>query len=93
MAISVLFTPPAMSAAQYDQAMQRLLATGALPSPGFIRHTCFGDAAKLSVLDVWESQATFDAFSKKLLPILAATGIDPGTPVIKPVHNMVPPAA
>ena len=89
MAISVLFTPPSMTAAQYD-AIRRLDASGAFALRGMLHHTCFGSGNKLSVHDVWESQAKFEAFGQKLMPILVAVGIDPGTPAIQPVHKIMP---
>jgi hypothetical protein len=38
---------------------------------------------------VWDSQAAFDAFGATLMPILGGAGIDPGEPVIAPVHNII----
>lgn len=90
MAISVLFNPPSMTAAQYDEISRRLEASGALPTPGMVHHTCFGSGNKLSVHELWESQATFEAFGKKLMPIMGAVGVDPGTPVVQPVHKIMP---
>jgi hypothetical protein len=90
MAISVLFNPPSMTAAQYDEIIRRLEKAGALALPGMLHHTCFGPGSMLSVHDVWESQATFDAFAQKLMPILGEVGVDPGTPAIQPVHKIMP---
>ena len=44
---------------------------------------------EINVFDVWESQATFDAFGATLMPILTALGVDPGTPMIATVHNII----
>lgn len=41
------------------------------------------------MFDVWDSQETFDAFGETLMPILAATGIDAGEPMISAVHNII----
>jgi hypothetical protein len=38
---------------------------------------------------VWDSQEAFDAFGETLMPILGAAGIDPGAPMISPVHNII----
>jgi len=91
MAVLIHFTPAAMSAAQYDEAMRRLEAGGTWPPPGLIHHTCFGSKDKLNVIDVWETQAQFEAFGQRLLPILADIGFNPGQPAISPVHNEVNP--
>jgi hypothetical protein len=41
------------------------------------------------VYDVWESQATFDAFARTLMPMLAERGIDAGQPDVMAVHNLI----
>ena len=43
------------------------------------------------VYEVWESQAAFEAFGPTLMPILAGAGIDPGTPDVMPLHNLINP--
>ena len=52
-------------------------------------HVCFGEGDGLQVFDVWESQEAFDKFGETLMPILAEKGIDPGEPVVAPVHNIL----
>ena len=32
-------------------------------------------------------------FGKTLMPILAEIGLDPGTPTLMPIHNIIKPAA
>jgi hypothetical protein len=41
------------------------------------------------VFDVWDSQESFAAFGETLMPILAEAGIDPGEPMVSPVHNII----
>jgi hypothetical protein len=43
----------------------------------------------IQVFDVWESEATFQAFGETLLPIMKDLGADPGQPQASPVHNMI----
>jgi hypothetical protein len=43
----------------------------------------------IQVFDVWESEASFQAFGKTLLPIMADLGADPGRPQTSPVHNLI----
>ena len=44
----------------------------------------------LRVFDVWESSDSFDEFVQTLMPILQELNIDPGTPEISEVHNIIP---
>jgi hypothetical protein len=54
-------------------------------------HVCFGEGDNLQVFDVWDSQEAFDEFGATLMPILEAHGVDPGTPMVAPVHNTISP--
>jgi hypothetical protein len=36
-----------------------------------------------------ERRASFEALGQTLVPIQAALGVDPGTPDVTPVHNIV----
>ena len=92
MAIGIYFSPPAMSAAQYDECIKALKKAGAGNPAGRSYHVAFGPNDKLMVFDVWTSQAAFDKFGKTLMPILQQLGIDPGTPAVMPVHKVILPA-
>jgi len=89
MAITVLFTPSAMNASQYDETIKRLGDAGAAAPQGRLYHICFGTETNLRVTEVWESQETFIAFGQTLIPILQQVGIDPGQPDISQVHNTI----
>jgi hypothetical protein len=89
MAIGVYFHPESLTAEKYDDAVRRLTAAGAGTPKGRVFHSCFGESGSLSVYEVWESQADLDAFGATLMPILATIGIDPGTPDIVPMHNLI----
>ena len=93
MAIGIYFSPAAMSAEQYNECINRLRKAGAGNPAGRSYHSAFGPKDKLMVFDVWTSQAAFDKFGKKLMPILAEIGLDPGTPTVMPIHNIIRPAA
>jgi hypothetical protein len=43
----------------------------------------------IQVFDVWESEATFQAFGETLLPIMKDLGSDPGEPQASPIHNII----
>ena len=89
MAIGVYFSPAAMSAAQYDECITLLRQAGAGHPAGRTYHACFGGGDKLSVFDIWTSQAAFDKFGKTLMPILTQIGIDTGPPQIVPIHRII----
>jgi hypothetical protein len=78
-----------MNATQYDEIMRRLDQGGLGAPKGRSYHSCFGPSDHLMVFDVWDSQADFDAFAGKLMPILGQVGVDPGQPDIMEVHNVV----
>ena len=90
MAIGIYFNPASMNAAQYDDVIKRLDAAGGGRPAGRLYHACFGSGDKLQVFDIWESQDAFDAFGGTLMPILAEVGLDPGQPMVEPVHNLIP---
>jgi len=89
MAIAVYFNPESMSAAQYDETMEKLETAGAGDPSGRLHHSSFGPADHLMVYDVWESEEAFAAFGAALMPILAEIGLDVGEPDIMPVHNII----
>ena len=92
MAIGIYFSPPAMSAAKYDECIKALKKAGAGNPAGRSYHAAFGPKDKLMVFDVWTSQSAFDKFGKTLMPILQQLGIDPGQPAVMPVHKVILPA-
>jgi hypothetical protein len=86
----VHFSPTALSAAQYDKTIQMLEASGDIPAAGLEYHVCFGSEGSLQVTEIWESQAQFEAFGERLMPILAENGIEFSTPpAIFEVHNSI----
>jgi hypothetical protein len=90
MAIGIYINPASMTAAQYDQIIGRLDAAGTGNPAGRLHHACFGSGDKLQVFEVWESQQAFDKFGETLMPIIQEIGVDPGSHVAEPVHNLIP---
>ena len=90
MALGIYFNPDSMNAAKYDDVIKRLDATGAGKPAGRLHHACFGSGDKLQVFDIWESQEAFDKFGETLMPILGQVGLDPGQPMVEPIHNIIP---
>lgn len=89
MAIGVYFSPAALSAEQYEESIKRLRQAGAGHPPGRVFHATFGSPAKLSVFDVWTSQAAFDKFGKTLMPIAQQMGVDLGPPQVMQIHKTI----
>jgi hypothetical protein len=93
MALGFYFAPTAMTAEKYDECIKRLNKAGAEHPAGRTYHACFGTPDKLSVFDVWTSQAAFDKFGQTLMPIMQQLGVDPGQPSVMAIHQeIIPPA-
>jgi hypothetical protein len=94
MALGIYFALSGMTADKYNECIKRLKQAGAAHPVGRSYHSSFGTPDKLSVFDVWSSQAAFEKFGKTLMPILHDLGIDPGQPSVMPIHNIIrPPSA
>jgi len=89
MSISVTFRPTA-NIEQYNEVMKQLEAAGMGKPAGRQLHVCSGAAERITIFEMWDSQAAFDAFGEYLMPILDAVEIDPGIPAIAPVNNVIP---
>jgi hypothetical protein len=85
----IRFTPPSLTAQQYDDVVRRLTDAGVLPADGLDYEICFGKPGNLRVSQVWDSQEQMEAFGQRLMPILQEVGIDPGQPEIVEVHNII----
>jgi hypothetical protein len=89
MALGFYFTPSSFTPAVYDQAIGQLDAAGASAPAGRLYHVAFEVDGLIQVFDVWESQESFEAFGSTLVPILTGLGVDPGQPMVSPVHNVI----
>ena len=89
MSFVLRFTPTGFTAAKHNEVIKQLNAAGAGSPKGRSYHVCFGDTNNLHVSDIWDNMEDFQAFGKTLLPIMNALGIDPGQPVVLPVHNII----
>ena len=85
MALAVIFSPKSLTKELYTNAVQRLQAAGHGDPKGRTFHVCYGSGDKLTVFEVWDSPADFEAFGAALMPILTEVGIEPGEPQIAPV--------
>jgi hypothetical protein len=89
MSILVRFTPPSLTAEQYDTTIKTLEEGGDFPPDGLDLHVCFGDDGDLKVSEVWDSKEQFEAFGERLMPVLSDAEIEPGEPQIIDVHNVI----
>jgi hypothetical protein len=83
MSIVVRFTPDGLTAEQYERAVRMLEDQGAFPPDGLDYHVCFGADGDLRVSEIWDSEEQFEAFGKRLTPVLAEVGITAAEP---PAH-------
>ena len=88
MAIVATFEVKGATASKYDEVIRRLTEIGLRVPDGQLFHVCYGDKNSLQVIDVFESQAQFDAFGAKLMPILQELGVE-ARPSIHEVHNII----
>jgi hypothetical protein len=89
MSIVVRFLPTALTAQQYDEAVRRLEESGDFPPDGLDYHVCFESGGTLRVSEIWDSREQLEAIGKRLMPVLAEVGIEPGTPEVHEVHNIL----
>jgi hypothetical protein len=90
MAVGIYFEDSKITTAQYEQALVKLEEAGAGSPDGRLYHVALEHDGQINVFDIWESQASFDAFGATLVPILQGElGAELGRPVIAPVHNEI----
>ena len=89
MSLLIRFSPPSLTAEQYDNVVRRLNEEGISPADGLDYEICFGSGDQHKVSLVWDSKEQMDDFGAKLAPILAEFGIDPGEPEVVEVHNII----
>jgi hypothetical protein len=85
--IAVYVRPEKLTLEQYNQARKGLDASGANVE-GRKHHSCFGKDGELMVFEIWDSQASYDAFGEYLRPVLQEVGIVPSTVDIMQVTNL-----
>ena len=86
MAIGMYFPVNNLDASTYASINARL---GDLDQPsGRLYHAAFHVDGHLHIFDVWEDQASFDAFAQNLGPLLAEHAVT-GDPVVGPIERIV----
>jgi hypothetical protein len=81
---------PAVTTEQYDESVRRLEKAGDWPPKGLAYHVAFGSKGNLRVSEIWDSREEFDAFGKRLMPVLKDVGIElKGEPEMLEIHNII----
>ena len=89
MPIGVYFDVKGMTAETYAAIHDQLVAEGVGEPDGRVFHAGFSVGDDIQVFDIWESHQQFEAFGRKLMPILAEHRIDPGTPRIGTIERVI----
>jgi hypothetical protein len=91
MSIVVQYEPvPASTTEQYEEVVRRLQESGEMPADGFDYHVAFFSGGQLRVSEVWDSFEQFEAFGKRVMPLLSDVELEhTGQPEILEVHNIV----
>jgi hypothetical protein len=89
MSILATFSPPSMTAEQYDQIVERLYDEGIQPAPGLNTEIAYGSGDQMKVIVLFDTPEQFEAFGARLGPILEEYEMDPGGPAIFEVHKII----
>jgi hypothetical protein len=89
MATSYFFQPGGFTPEVYDATLKQLEAAGAGAPAGRTFHAAIEVNGLIQVFDVWESEEAFNAFGATLIPIMTGGGVDPGQPMVAPIHNVI----
>jgi hypothetical protein len=89
MPIGFYFSPSSFPIDAYDKTLKDLETAGVGAPAGRLYHFALEIGTNVHVFDIWDSQESFEAFGGTLLPILAAEGVDPGEPMVSPIHNII----
>jgi len=89
MALGFYITGTGFTTERYDSTLAQLEEAGAGAPKGRSLHVSLENDGEISVFDIWESQADFDAFGETLIPILNAAGIELNPPMVMQVHNTI----
>ena len=85
----VIFNVPGMTQPKYQEILSDLVASGAGHPPGRMSHLASTNNDGMIVVDTFDSQASFEAFGKTLMPILGKHGVKPPALQVLPVVNEI----
>jgi hypothetical protein len=90
MSIVVRYRPDGLTAEKYDATTGKFEADGVeWPPDGLDYHVCFGTDGNLNVSEIWDSREQWEAFTQRLMPVLADAGIEfSGEPEVFEIHEI-----
>ena len=90
MSIVVRYHPDGLTAEKYDATTAKFEAAGVeWPPDGLDYHVCFGTDGNLNVSEIWDSREQWEAFTQRLMPVLADAGIEfSGEPEVFEIHEI-----
>ena len=90
MSIVVRYHPDGLTAEKYDATTGKFEAAGVeWPPDGLDYHVCFGTDGNLTVSEIWDSREQWEAFTQRLMPVLADAGIEfSGEPEVFEIHEI-----
>ena len=81
---------PDVTSEQYDETIRRLEKSGDWLPAGLEFHVAFVSNGNFRVSEIWDSREQFDAFGKRLMPVLKDVGIELACePETREIHNIV----
>lgn len=82
---------PDMTSEKYDETIKRLKASDSKwPPDGLAYHIAFSSGGSFRVSEIWDSREQFDAFGKRLMPVLSDVGVElAGEPEMLEIHNII----
>jgi hypothetical protein len=81
---------PDVTSEQYDETIRRLEKSGDWLPAGLEYHVAFMSNGNFRVSEIWDSREQFDAFGKRLMPVLKDVGIElAGEPETREIHNII----
>jgi hypothetical protein len=81
---------PDVTSEQYDETIRRLEKSGDWLPAGLEFHVAFMSNGNFRVSEIWDSREQFDAFGKRLMPVLKDVGIElAGEPETREIHNII----
>ena len=85
-----LTAAPDVTSEQYDETIRRLEKSGDWLPAGLEFHVAFMSNGNFRVSEIWDSREQFDAFGKRLMPVLKDIGIElAGEPETREIHNII----
>ncbi|MDT9693227.1 hypothetical protein Q5762_33870 [Streptomyces sp. P9(2023)] len=90
MAVIVIVEFPGATQEMYEQSSAQVTAAPWWPAEGFIAHAAGPDGSGgWRVVDFWESQESFVAFTEKAMPILQSSGMPTPIPTFQDAVNVI----